>query len=315
MNTSRTIDLLNPFIDRLEALPKRLLLVGAGGGFDVYAGIPIYAWLIAMGKEVVLANLSFSALRNSDAVEYYPNCYQVTPTTQGPRAYFPEGYLAQSLDVNVWAFRREGVANLSRSYEWLCETEGIEGIVLVDGGTDSLMRGDEPDLGTPAEDLASLWAAHQTGLPALLAAIGFGIDHFHGICHYYFLEAVADLTREGGFVGTMHLLPTTPGVDLYDKVCTYAFGRTNHRSIVSSHILAAIDGNYGDFHATTRTAGHELWINPLMSLYWGFELHHVVARHLFLPKLAATESAPELAQGIAMQTALTPSRPWRDMKA
>ena len=33
---------------------------------------------------------------------------------------------------------------------------GVDTLVLVDGGTDSLMRGDEEGLGTPHEDIASL---------------------------------------------------------------------------------------------------------------------------------------------------------------
>jgi hypothetical protein len=40
---------------------QRILVAGAGGGFDVYAGLPIYERLRALGKDVFLANLSFSS--------------------------------------------------------------------------------------------------------------------------------------------------------------------------------------------------------------------------------------------------------------
>ena len=235
--------------------------------------------------------------------------------------YFPEQVLSRFLSkrfdsqIPVYGFRRAGVANLVRSYQWLVEEETIEAIVLVDGGTDALMRGDEPDLGTPAEDLASLYAGSQTGLPALLASIGFGIDTFHGVCHYYFLEAVAEMTQQGGFLGSVHLLPDSPGVDLYDAACTFAFAQTDHPSIVSSHILSAIDGNYGDVHPTTRTLGHELWINPLMAIYWGFDLGAVVKRHLFLDALAPTETMHELANQIAMERARITARDWKELHA
>lgn len=303
-----------PFLDRLDNLGQRVLLAGAGGGFDVYSGIPIYHWLRERGRDVVLANLSFSSLTRTDAEQPFENVFVVKPDTEGPAGYFPEGYLAQFLDVDVYGFRKEGVANLTRSYAWLCEHEQIDDIVLVDGGTDSLMRGDEPDLGTPAEDLSSLWAASQAHPNTLLAAIGFGIDTFHGVNHYYMLEAVAELTRNGGFLGSIHLLPDTPGVELYDNLCTYAFGRTSRPSIVSSHILAAIHGTYGDVHPTTRTMGHELWLNPLMAMYWTFELQAVVDRHLFLADLAQTETAHELTMGIAMGRATTEVREWRDLR-
>ncbi|NJP89505.1 hypothetical protein HCN51_08605 [Nonomuraea sp. FMUSA5-5] len=41
---------------------RRILVAGAGGGFDVYAGLPLALSLWGAGKEVHLANLSFSHL-------------------------------------------------------------------------------------------------------------------------------------------------------------------------------------------------------------------------------------------------------------
>ena len=39
-----------------------VLVAGAGGGFDVYAGLPIYEHLRSLGKKVFLANMSFVSL-------------------------------------------------------------------------------------------------------------------------------------------------------------------------------------------------------------------------------------------------------------
>jgi hypothetical protein len=60
---------------------------------------------------------------------------------------------------------------------------GVDAIVLVDGGTDILMRGDENGLGTPEEDMASLGAVNGlTEVPQrLVACIGFGVDSYHGL--------------------------------------------------------------------------------------------------------------------------------------
>lgn len=41
---------------------QRVLVAGAGGGFDVYAGLPIYERLRSLGKTAFLANLSFVSL-------------------------------------------------------------------------------------------------------------------------------------------------------------------------------------------------------------------------------------------------------------
>ena len=46
-----------PFFSELEPA-KRVLVAGAGGGFDVLCGLPLYFALRAAGKTVHLANLS-----------------------------------------------------------------------------------------------------------------------------------------------------------------------------------------------------------------------------------------------------------------
>ena len=50
-----------PFFTELEKA-KTILLAGAGGGFDIFSGLPLYFGLRSAGKTVYLANLSFSHL-------------------------------------------------------------------------------------------------------------------------------------------------------------------------------------------------------------------------------------------------------------
>ena len=54
--------------------------------------------------------------------------------------------------------KKVGVRPLRAAYQWLVEELRVSAVVLVDGGTDILMRGDEVGLGTPAEDMSSLAA-------------------------------------------------------------------------------------------------------------------------------------------------------------
>jgi len=61
--------------------------------------------------------------------------------------YFPEHNLAQFLsgrgeDVSVYAFEKLGVAPVREGYTHLVRSLGLDGIMLVDGGTDILLRGD-----------------------------------------------------------------------------------------------------------------------------------------------------------------------------
>ena len=65
-------------------------------------------------------------------------------------------------------------------------------------------------------------------------------------------------------------------------------------SIVSSSILAAIEGKYGDHHSTPRTQFSKLWINPLMPVYWCFKLAQVAERILYKEAVKNTETFDEV---------------------
>jgi hypothetical protein len=54
-----------PFFTELERADN-ILLAGAGGGFDIFCGLPLYFALQATGKQVHPANLSFSWLPQTD---------------------------------------------------------------------------------------------------------------------------------------------------------------------------------------------------------------------------------------------------------
>ena len=149
----------------------------------------------------------------------------------------------------------------------------------------------------------------------MLACIGFGIDHFHGVCHAHFLEAVADLTRAGAFLGAFSLTPDMPEAQMYRQASEAVFAdMPHHVSIVNSSILSAVAGRYGDHHATERTAGSILWINPLMTLYWCFRLEAVARRCLYLDELRRTRSWIEVGGVIAAFRARCPNpRGWESI--
>ena len=203
------------------------------------------------------------------------------------------------------------------AYRWLVDTLKPDTLVLVDGGMDSLMRGDEAGLGTPLEDMASLLAAHSVaGVPRkLLACIGFGVDAFHGICHADFLENVAAIIQEGGYLGAWALTREMPEFGFYRQASEFVSSRMpRHQSIVNSSIISATEGRFGDYNATKRTEGSTLFINPLMPIYWGFLLEKVASRNLYLSEIAETESYQQLSMAIERFRAQLPKiRPWREI--
>lgn len=264
---------------------KSILIAGAGGGFDIFNGIPLYFNLKNQGKKVVLANFSFTWLPETSSEEIYPFCYLIKNGDEdlSGRDYFPESYLKtwmnlQGESVDIYAFERTGVKPLTKGYQYLIKEHNIDTILLVDGGTDSLMFGDEDGLGTPQEDMCSMAAAHLSGVnKKYLVSVGFGIDHFHGVSHYRFLENVAELARDGGYLGMFQMTKEMDEAKKYIEAIEFSNQKSpGKESIVSNSILSALEGEYGDFHRTIRTKGSELWINPLMTIYWCFDLEHLI---------------------------------------
>lgn len=290
-----------PFFDELEK-SERVLIAGAGGGFDFFCGLPLYAALKAAGKTVHLANLSFSDIASAHARHVSPICAAVTADSLGNEAYFPELHFARWMrgrgaEVTVYAFQKSGVEPLREAYEALrCELE-FDTLILVDGGTDSLMRGDEAGLGTPIEDISSILAANELQIPRkMLVCLGFGVDAFHGVCHAQFLEAVADITCAGGFLGIWSLTNEMPEVVFYREASEFVFRKMpRYPSIVSSSILSALEGRFGDYHTTARTQNSRLFINALMTLYWCFLLEPVASRVLYPKSILKTESVNDIA--------------------
>ncbi len=306
-----------PFFERLSGC-KSVLLAGAGGGYDVFAGLPLYFALRARGVEAHLANLSFSRVDTVSGHRPAPNVVAVEPDSDGPAGYFPEKHLSawlreQGERPRVFAFDKTGVVHLRAAYDALVKELGVDAIVLVDGGTDSLLRGDEAGLGTPSEDMASIAAVDDVDVPTkLLASIGFGVDAFHGVCHAQVLETVAALTRDGGYLGSFALLPQMREFALYKSAVDAAHAATHARpSIVNASIISAVEGDFGDVHRIERTSGSKLWINPLMAMYFTFELGTVARRVSYLPRLKTTQTIFEVSALIdGYQRTCDSLRPW-----
>ena len=290
-------DLQLPVITELERASS-VLLAGAGGGSDIFAALPLYGALRRAGKSVHLANISSTPFESSAKV-ITPTLVRVTAGTAAD-APFPELLLSRFFakseeDVPVYCFERTGYKPLRDAYATLADLLRLDAVVLVDGGTDSLLRGDEVRLGTPEEDAASLAAVASLALPAkLLVAVGFGIDAFHGVADASVLAAIADLAKRGDFLGAWSLVGGTSDVETYERAVAFALRDRQVTSIVNTSVLSAIHGEFGDHHATARTAGSTLSINPLMTLCWAFRLDGVVARNLYIDGIRDTESFADL---------------------
>ncbi|MEU9352576.1 DUF1152 domain-containing protein [Streptomyces griseoloalbus] len=309
----------NPLFTRLTDA-GRILVAGAGGGFDIHSGLPLALSLWHQGKEVYLANLSFSALAGLPPDTWAADDLAVvTPESALHQSYFPERTLAQWLHrhgypATVYAFPQTGVLPLRAAYQALIELHGIDAVVLADGGTDILLRGDEAGLGTPEEDLTSVAAlAALDGIPnRFVVSVGFGVDAYHGVNHVQVLENIAALERDGAYLGAFSIPRATREGALYLDAVAHAQRHTpEHPSIVNGSIAAAVRGSFGDVRFTDRTRGSELFVNPLMALYFAFDLPGLAARCLYLDQIEDTHLMRQVHSRIAEFRESTATRPPR----
>jgi hypothetical protein len=291
----QNMDLNIPILTQLSRC-KNLLIAGMGGGFDVFCGLPIYFELKKHGVNAHLANFSFSDIENVDfGTRLTKTLVGVTPKAGRLFPYFPEFHLAnwfkekRNDDVTIWCFHKTGALPLTENYKILAEHLALDGILLVDGGVDSLIRGDEAELGTAIEDLTSLYAVNQLSdiKNHWLACIGFGAEQ--NLTHAHIFENIASLTKAGGFLGACSLTPQMESYQAYDEAVMFVQDNEfQDSSVINSSIVSAVRGNYGDYHLTEKTKRGHLWISPLMSIYWFFDFDCVVKQNMLLPEIAGT---------------------------
>lgn len=284
-----------PILDLLED-SETILIAGAGGGFDVYAGLPIFFTLKEMGKNVHLANYSFSdatlAAMFTDIQEEIPDILVACKgEMKRDMYYYTEGYLTDWLsketdvDPTVWMFPNLGVGQLKQAYQRLHEILQFDTLILVDGGVDSLARGDEQGPGSMLEDSITLVATADLDIPRkILACIGFGTEVEEHLDHYAALENISGIAKDGGFYGSCSLTKDMPVFDKYEAACRHAWdGENRSKSHISTRIIPAVHGEFGNYHMYDDKESHRrtrVFISALMSVYWFFDANVVTARNL-----------------------------------
>lgn len=288
-----------PILEQLKD-SSNILIAGAGGGFDIFCGLPLYFTLREQGKQVHLANFSSTEFGIFPAISK-PEVL-INGLLLGAHSkielnypYYPEGYLAKWFQetrgetITVWMFARSGVMPLTQAYGTLVEHLKIDAIVLVDGGVDSLMRADELGSGTLVEDSISLAAIDHLNVPVkLLVCLGFGTEVEESLCHYTALENMAGLIKAGGFLGSCSLTPQMEAFQLFEAACRYVWEQPKHpKSHISTRVIPAAKGEFGNYHMYPEEKT-SLFISPLMSIYWFFDACTVIEHNLLIPKIMQT---------------------------
>ncbi len=286
-----------PVLSQLSSC-KNLLIAGMGGGFDIYCGLPIYFELAKRGQTVHLANFSFSEIASlRGGIRLSPGLVGVVADQPDFAPYFPEKHLSKwfkeqrNSDVTIWSFQKSGVRPLLKNYHILIDHLSIDGILLIDGGVDSLMQGDEIEMGSAVEDATSLFVANElTEIPIrLLSTVALGAER--DISYNQVFENIATLTQSGGFLGACALAPQMESYQAFERAVLFAQEQfLQDPSVIGSSLISAVRGEFGNYHLTEKTKGSRLWISPLMTLYWFFDLPRVAKLNKFLTRLKDTDT-------------------------
>ena len=291
--------LLPTFVHQLaDSTIKTVLLCGCGGGFDFVHSLTIYPELLRLGKTVIIGSYSFGdPSKIGGAANVFDQngvvAKRVTAASTPEGHYGPEVHVCSFLDQRypscaphfVYAYyaRDFTVPLLKQFYGQLIETHSVDAIVLFDGGSDSLMAGDEEGLGDPIEDAVSVTTvACLNGLKArILISIGLGTDRFNHVSDAASLRAISELTRMGGFLGAVSLEPSGDGPCLYRSCLDHIYERQGFRSVLAGTITSAVDGYFGMEQVPPILRGRvepgQLYLWPLMAVLWAFDVETVVA--------------------------------------
>ena len=204
--------------------------------------------------------------------------------------------LFRSKEVGIYCFADSGIKYLIEAYNIIVDMHNIDTIVLIDGGTDSLMKGDEVELGTPYEDISSIVAVQNTKVDKkYLFCLGFNIDKFHGVRSIDFLKNTAIQMKSRTFLGGYFL---TIGQNPVQKYIEAFKACSPENSIVNSLVVSALEGDFGDHHPqeiANRIEGTIQEIDPLMTMYWIYNLEGLYKQLKYnVDKLKETKDETEI---------------------
>ncbi|OMJ83475.1 hypothetical protein SteCoe_15576 [Stentor coeruleus] len=307
---------LIPEIWSTIACSSSVLLISCEGGFNLLHTLPLYFSIKNLGKEVHLCNMSLVSLKSSTAeVIYYdqgisqsPILYKVDINSEFSSSgtknneYFPEKYLSEwfqntlNLNMPIYCTERIGIKNLSEAYKLICQTHNIDLIIIIDQGSDSLMSGDEQEIGSFLEDMLTIFSVYRTEVKAILCNIAIGYDRFNGVSDCSSWRAIAELIESGGFLGNFSLLNTQMEVQLYKNASLYVEERMKRKNFSGCCIRAALEGKFGKLvHDEDQRVD---FIMPIMSQMFFFKLDEVVKRIKYREMVEETKTAADFVAGI-----------------
>ncbi len=286
--------------------PKRWLLIGIGGGGDIYGCLPLKWNLEQMGISVYLGSLTWERdvvdpksvprrvkdLQNVESLTEYGAigdattcldklCFQgalLSSRMNGEKIFF--------VDINGGPI---GVADAITAY---CERFGITGVVGVDVGGDSIATGKEPGLESPLADATMLAGIAQID-PKYRALLGiFGINADGELTQPELLQRFSILAPSG-YLGAIGHGPAA-FASLQEILSD-----DKHVTEASRQPLRALVGELGE--TRIRNGHRKLELNLLLTLTFLFNARQILSSCPIANEIRNLKSISEVDRRIRTQ--------------
>lgn len=304
---------------------SKVLIAGAGGGFDFLCGLPIVLELEAQGIETYIANYSFTNLiKIQNPKSQCNNLLEINADSKLIEGdYFPEVNLSKwyrerkGIERSIWCLAKVGIVPTLESYNYLIGRFGIDIVICIDGGIDGIFRGDEYDLATPSMDSISVISTSLSKAKTKIYALtAFGTEGSEGkVSHAQALNRIADLIKMDAMLGVSAILKNNEIGMSFIEAINFIFEKTSpiKRSIILSTILSAINGNYGRKIVNEKTIYNPPWISPLTLLIWYFDAKAVAKMKLFYEQALNSQTVEDVANAIQLSREKTNIKPYESI--
>lgn len=245
----------------------KILVAGIGGGFDIFTALPLI--YNRPNQEFILVN-------SSPKNDFH---YRESTT-----ADYPEGFIPARANITAkYTVGRHGVMPVKKAYQEILTKHGINAILTVDGGVDSLMTGDEADPGTILEDFISIAALDEIKAEKVMCYAGFWAETEENVNYFRVLQNMSSAAAKGGFFGSFSLTSGMPEFAEYTKACEAAWDAGRRKSHIQTKIISATNGKlenqYTDVDPQLAFSTGVSYISLLTSVYWFFDFDMIAGQN------------------------------------
>jgi hypothetical protein len=272
-------------IDVLDG--NKVLIAAIGGGYDIYASIPLYYTLMSWGIECSLSSYSLKTDINNGGIYNYIGFDNTE--------YAPEKHLGKYLSENFPPYngrfmvsRKAGVAAMKDYYKQILRMFPVDVIITMDGGVDSLMTGTEQYCGTVMEEFINFAALKNLGVPVIHSCIGMGTEIEEHISNDVVLKKIMDLESYNAFLGSCSLVKDMKCYQFYRDAYLKVHQTSKKVSHIHPRIISAVEGQeikMPHVGETIMQTSVKQFINPLMSIQWFFDGNKVMSINPFLDQM------------------------------